>query len=115
MKQSGLSSLERAMSFFEQGGRRAMLLLGISAALLSGQTGAQEKKSSPGDQTEKSCSSTAGSARARRMVKQCLQVSPATHPPCNAQNSCDLIIDEIKRGCALLDAKERPAFCARYK
>ncbi|WP_369944041.1 hypothetical protein [Xanthomonas medicagonis] len=32
----------------------------------------------------------------------CRAVSPATHPPCNAANSCAMIDDEIARGCALL-------------
>ncbi len=56
-----------------------------------------------------------GQERADRLVQECLQVSPATHPPCNTQNSCVLIIDEIKRGCAVLDASDRPAFCNEYK
>jgi hypothetical protein len=37
-----------------------------------------------------------------------------THPPCNGQNSCSLIIDEIKRGCGLLQ-QNIPTFCAEYK
>ncbi|WP_343237380.1 hypothetical protein [Xanthomonas sp. D-109] len=32
----------------------------------------------------------------------CRAVSPATHPPCNAANSCAMIDDEIARSCALL-------------
>ena len=61
------------------------------------------------------CTQGVGQERASRLVQECLQVSPATHPPCNAQNSCVLIIDEIKRGCGLLDARDRPAFCNEYK
>ena len=61
------------------------------------------------------CAQGVGQQRADRLVQECLQVSPATHPPCNAQNSCVLIIDEIKRGCALLDPRDRPAFCNEYK
>jgi hypothetical protein len=62
-----------------------------------------------------SCTQAVGSERAERFVHECLQVSPATHPPCNAQNSCVLIIDEIKRGCALLGPRDAPAFCNEYK
>jgi hypothetical protein len=47
------------------------------------------------------------------LVQQCQQVSPATHPPCNVANACELMIDEIKRGCAMID-KNAPAFCAGY-
>jgi hypothetical protein len=57
-----------------------------------------------------SCEKTIGLPRARELVKQCLQVSPATHPPCNVQNSCDLIIDEITRGCGFLTSNA-PGFC----
>lgn len=59
---------------------------------------------------EMSCNETAGGAQAHRYVEQCLEVSPATHPPCNAANACSLIQDEIRRGCALL-GKDAPAFC----
>lgn len=48
------------------------------------------------------------------LVKQCTQVSPATHPPCNTSNPCSLIISEIRRGCAFLEPKERPRFCNAY-
>ena len=57
-----------------------------------------------------SCNESIGLAKAHRLVEQCLMVSPATHPPCNAANTCDLIQDEIRRGCALLQ-KDAPAFC----
>ncbi|HEV7490590.1 MAG TPA: hypothetical protein VGO25_07270 [Rhodanobacteraceae bacterium] len=59
------------------------------------------------------CSKSAGARKAEEYVQQCLAVSPATHPPCNASNSCELIIDEIKRGCALIETN-LPAFCAGY-
>ena len=61
------------------------------------------------------CLTAVGQERAERLVQECSQVSPATHPPCNAQNSCVLIIDEIKRGCGLLTPRDRPAFCAEYQ
>jgi hypothetical protein len=60
-----------------------------------------------------SCRETAGLQRSRELVRQCLRVSPATRPPCNAANSCDLIVDEIKRGCAML-ATDAPSFCGKY-
>ena len=59
------------------------------------------------------CSKSAGTKKAEEYAQQCIQVSPATHPPCNAANPCELILDEIKRGCAMID-KDAPAFCAAY-
>jgi Protein of unknown function (DUF3011) len=61
-----------------------------------------------------SCLKKTGKAHADMLVKQCLQVSPATHPPCNSGNSCELIEDEIRRSCALL-GMDAPAFCGGYK
>jgi Protein of unknown function (DUF3011) len=63
-----------------------------------------------GDSSVKSCAKTVGNQVANELVRQCQQVSPATHPPCNAQNSCKLIEGEIQRGCGLLRASA-PAFC----
>jgi hypothetical protein len=60
------------------------------------------------------CLNAVGIERSRQLVNECLQVSPATHPPCNAQNACSLIVDEIKRGCALI-GKGAPGFCAEYQ
>jgi hypothetical protein len=62
-----------------------------------------------------SCTQAVGAERAQRLVRECLQVSSATHPPCNAENSCALIIDEIKRGCGLLGSRDTPGFCNEYK
>jgi hypothetical protein len=67
-----------------------------------------------GDSSGKSCAKTVSKPVANELVRQCLQVSPATHPPCNAQNSCKLIEDEIQRGCGLLGANA-PAFCGENK
>ncbi len=50
--------------------------------------------------------------RAAVYVRECLRVSPATHPPCNAHNPCAVITAEIRRGCALLGEGIRPRFCA---
>ncbi|MDP5239421.1 hypothetical protein Q9Q94_07755 [Uliginosibacterium sp. 31-16] len=61
---------------------------------------------------EKSCRDDIGEAPARLLVRQCIQVSPATRPPCNASNACEMIRDEIKRGCGfLMGEPDVPAFC----
>ena len=49
-----------------------------------------------------SCKQELGEQRAAQLVKQCVTVSPATHPPCNAANSCQMIEDEIERGCNIV-------------
>jgi hypothetical protein len=60
-----------------------------------------------------SCLQEAGADAAQSYVNDCLEVSPATRPPCNEENACSLIIGEIWRGCDLL-GEDRPAFCADY-
>lgn len=55
-----------------------------------------------------SCSAEIGTAAAAQKAVVCRNVSPATHPPCNAANSCALIEDEIARGCAILASGDRP-------
>ena len=66
-----------------------------------------------------SCRQAVGPQRAQVMVHQCMRVSQATHPPCNAENPCDMIVDEIRHGCAELAgpglAVKPPAFCGRYR
>jgi hypothetical protein len=59
-----------------------------------------------------SCLAEVGRQKAQTLVDQCLMVSPATHPPCNAANPCALIIDEIRRGCGMLGS-DKPKFCDR--
>ena len=61
-----------------------------------------------------SCAASVGAEQAAIYVRQCTDVSPATHPPCNASNACALIISEIRRGCALIGSGA-PAFCAAYR
>jgi hypothetical protein len=61
------------------------------------------------------CDRAVGPGQAQRLVQECLAVSAATHPPCNVQNSCPLIIDEIKRGCASIQPRNAPAFCNEYR
>ncbi|MGX5800457.1 hypothetical protein ACWGS9_04350 [Bradyrhizobium sp. Arg314] len=41
-------------------------------------------------------------------------MSPATNPPCNGQNACGMMIDEIKRGCAMIGNDNPPAFCSTF-
>ena len=59
------------------------------------------------------CRDTVGAKQAAVYVKQCLQVATATHPPCNAENSCELIISHNIDRCGFLgDGNEVPKFCA---
>jgi len=66
-----------------------------------------------------SCRQTVGPQRARVLVQQCMKVTQATHPPCNAANPCDDITGEIEHGCAELaesrNSVRPPAFCGRYR
>ncbi|WP_421730264.1 hypothetical protein [Brevundimonas sp.] len=63
--------------------------------------------------TPVSCLAEAGAAASARLVERCIAVSPATHPPCNAQNDCATIQGEIDRSCAMYGAGEtKPAECA---
>ncbi|AZO31186.1 lysozyme inhibitor LprI family protein [Mesorhizobium sp. M1B.F.Ca.ET.045.04.1.1] len=61
------------------------------------------------------CVQSAGKAKSDQYVSQCIQVSPATNPPCNGENACSMMIDEIKRGCAMIGNNNPPAFCSAYK
>ncbi len=61
------------------------------------------------------CVQSAGKAKSDQFVSQCIQVSPATNPPCNGQNACSMMIDEIKRGCAMIGKDNPPGFCSAYK
>ena len=63
---------------------------------------------------ETSCLISVGAKRSATLVHECIQVSPATHPPCNAENACSLIVDEIRRGCGML-GQDAPGFCAEYR
>jgi hypothetical protein len=59
------------------------------------------------------CQAQIGAAAAQRLVERCLAVSPATHPPCNAQNACEMIQGEIDRACALYGPGEtKPKECS---
>src|SRR6478609_5678363 len=90
----------------------ALALLVAAASLGSCSSGADQPSTrSPPLKPATSCSNEIGDKAASVLVQQCVQVSPATHPPCNAANSCDLIRDEIKRGCDYLDRGAQPGFC----
>lgn len=72
---------------------------------------ADEAVDAPAPQSEaapRSCSAEIGAAAAKRLVGICRNVSPATHPPCNATNSCAMIEDEIARSCALFAGNGSP-------
>ncbi|MGV1682857.1 hypothetical protein [Sphingopyxis sp. NJF-3] len=56
----------------------------------------------------RSCAAEIGKQAAGRRADLCRTLSPATHPPCNAANSCAMIEDEIARSCALLDEDDAP-------
>lgn len=62
---------------------------------------------------EQSCIRTAGREEAQKLARQCMQISEATPPPCNAENPCYMMADEIKRSCALKQSLgiALPQFC----
>lgn len=60
------------------------------------------------------CAEELGAEAAQELADQCRLISPATRPPCHVQNSCDMIRDEIRRGCGFGDAGDNPDFCADY-
>ncbi|SQG00373.1 Uncharacterised protein [Paucimonas lemoignei] len=61
---------------------------------------------------DKTCAEAIGQKRAELLVKQCINVSPATRPPCNVANSCELINSEVERGCGFLgDDPNTPDYC----
>ncbi|KQM19101.1 hypothetical protein ASE49_06880 [Novosphingobium sp. Leaf2] len=61
------------------------------------------------------CSSDIGESAAAALVSQCVAVSPATHPPCNAANSCAMIRNEIARSCALIGDDAKNTAQCRYE
>lgn len=76
----------------------------------------QEEADTAGAQEEgpaKSCAEDIGATASARLVARCIAVSPATHPPCNAQNECAAIQGEIDRSCAMYGPGEtKPAECS---
>jgi hypothetical protein len=65
------------------------------------------------NQSTDSCRKAIGADPANKLVQQCLQGSPATHSPFNAQNSFAWIRDEIKPGCRMLTSSD-PKFWGGY-
>ena len=60
------------------------------------------------------CREQIGEAAATALAEQCRMVSPATRPPCNAANPCEMIQAEIDRSCAMWERDENaPKECAR--
>jgi len=59
------------------------------------------------------CRDTVGAEQAAVYVKECLQLKSETHPPCNADNSCELIISRDIYRCNSL-GDQAPKFCGTY-
>ncbi len=59
------------------------------------------------------CRNTVGAKQAAVFVAQCKQVAPETHPPCNADNACELIVSHNITRCAQ-SGPGAPKFCAAY-
>jgi len=58
------------------------------------------------------CRASIGEAASARLVARCIAVSPATHPPCNALNPCEMIQGEIDRACGQYGPDEtKPSEC----
>ncbi len=73
----------------------------------------QEEAVAPAEASSTSCTLDRGSDGAMELVRRCMAVSPASHPPCNPENPCQLIRDEIDRACAAYKPGEaKPAECA---
>jgi hypothetical protein len=73
----------------------------------------QEEAVAPAEASSMSCTLDQGSDAAVALASRCTRVSPASHPPCNPENPCQLIQDEIDRSCAMYKPGEtKPAECA---
>ncbi|MBZ9861554.1 MULTISPECIES: lysozyme inhibitor LprI family protein [unclassified Mesorhizobium] len=88
---------------------------GSAAPATAGTASAKPAAAQASRNDTRPCVQSAGKAKSDQYVSQCVQVSPATHPPCNGQNACSMMIDEIKRGCAMIGNDNPPAFCSAYK
>jgi uncharacterized protein len=65
------------------------------------------------DAKDTPCRDTVGAEQAAIYVKECIAVASETHPPCNADNSCELIVSHNILRCTDLGAAA-PKFCAAY-
>jgi len=73
----------------------------------------QEEAIAPTEAGSTSCNLDQGADAAQKLVNRCIAVSPATHPPCNVANPCQMIQDEIDRSCGMYAPGEaKPAACA---
>jgi hypothetical protein len=73
----------------------------------------QEDVIAPAEASSTSCTLDQGSDGAMELVRRCMAVSTASHPPCNPENPCQLIQDEIDRACAAYKPGEtKPAECS---
>ena len=59
------------------------------------------------------CRDTVGAEQAAVFVRDCIAVASETHPPCNADNACELIVSHNIFRCAGL-GDGAPKFCAAY-
>jgi hypothetical protein len=72
----------------------------------------QEEAIAPTEASSMSCTLDQGSDAAIELASRCTRVSPASHPPCNPANPCQMIQDEIDRSCAMYKPGEtKPAEC----
>ncbi|GAA0613332.1 hypothetical protein GCM10009422_05350 [Brevundimonas kwangchunensis] len=72
----------------------------------------QEEAEAPAEGAAVACETERGSAAAVALASRCTRVSPASHPPCNPANPCQMIQDEIDRSCAMYGPGEtKPAEC----
>lgn len=88
---------------------------GAAAPATAGAAPATAASAKASQNDTRPCVQSAGKAKSDQYVSQCIQVSPATHPPCNGQNACGMMIDEIKRGCTMIGSDNPPAFCSAYR
>ena len=65
------------------------------------------------DAKDTPCSDVVGARQAAIYVQQCIAVATETHPPCNALNSCELIVSHNIYRCSGL-GDQGPKFCASY-
>lgn len=62
--------------------------------------------------TPANCREEIGEAASARLVARCIAVSPATRPPCNALNPCEMIQGEIDRACGqYAEGEQKPTEC----
>ena len=75
-------------------------------------TPSSESASIAPDANALQCDAQIGQAAAKRLAERFLLVSPASHPPCNVANSCEMIQGEIDRACSLYGKGEaKPKEC----